>query len=274
MCAEGWPVLQTKGSTYTVIFALITCVICSAIICIAAVSLKTRIADNRLLDKQKKVLVVTGLMEEGEAITPDEVTNRFESNIVARVIDLDTGEYVPEDEIDPNVFDQQSELSDPTLSREAPANPAQVSRLPKHAQVYHVLDGETVAKIVLPVEGKGLWSTLYGFLVLENDTNTIGGITFYKHGETPGLGGEVDNPKWKAKWEGRKAYDDSGAPAISVVKGYVGPAEEDPYKVDALSGATITSNGVSFLMTLWLGEDGFGPYLEKFRAEHGGTEAG
>jgi Na+-transporting NADH:ubiquinone oxidoreductase subunit C len=266
--------LQTKGSKYTIGFALVTCVICSAVICIAAVSLKTRIADNRLLDKQKKVLVVTGLMEEGESIAPEEVSERFTSNIVARVIDLETGEYVPEDEIDPDVFDQQSELSDPALSREAPANPAQVSRLPKHAQVYHVLDGETISKIVLPVEGKGLWSTLYGFLVLENDTNTIGGITFYKHGETPGLGGEVDNPKWKAKWIGRKAYDDSGAPAIRVVKGYVGSAEEDPYKVDALSGATITSNGVSFLMTLWLGDDGFGPYLNKFRAEHGGTEAG
>jgi len=274
MCDEGWPALQTKGSTYTFVFGFAVCFVCSLAVLIPAVFLKTRIADNRLLDKQKKVLVVTGLMEEGESIAPEEVTSRFESNIIARVIDLETGEYVPEDEIDPDTFDQQSELSDPALSREAPANPAQVARLPKHAQVYHVLDGETVSKIVLPVEGKGLWSTLYGFLVLEKDTNTIGGITFYKHGETPGLGGEVDNPKWKAKWEGRKAFDDSGAAAIRVVKGYVGPAAEDPHKIDALSGATITSNGVSFLLTLWLGEDGFGPYLNKFRAEHGGTEAG
>lgn len=266
--------MQTKGSTYTIVFALITCVICSAVISIAAVSLKTRIADNRLLDKQKKVLVVTGLMEDGEAISPEEVANRFDANIVARVVDLETGKYVPEDEIDPSTFDQQDELSDPALSRDAPKNPAQVSRLPKHAQVYHVMDGERVNKIVLPVEGKGLWSTLYGFLVLEDDTNTIGGITFYKHGETPGLGGEVDNPKWKAKWEGRKAYDDSGEPAIRVVKGAVGTADVDPHKVDALSGATITSNGVSFLLELWLGDDGFGPYLQSFRDDNGGTEAG
>ncbi len=266
--------MQTSGSRYTIIFALITCVICSAFICVSAVSLKTRIADNRLLDKQKKVLVVTGLMEEGESITPEEVAARFNANIVAKVIELQTGEYVPKEEIDPDTFDQQRELSDPALSREAPKNFAQVARLPKHAQIYHVMDGDTVNKVVIPIEGKGLWSTLYGFLVLEDDANTIVGITFYKHGETPGLGGEVDNPKWKAKWKGRKVYDDSGKPAIRVVKGYVGPAEEDPFKVDALSGATITSNGVSFLLALWLGDDGFGPYLNKFRTEHGGTEAG
>lgn len=256
------------------LFALAVCAVCSFVICFAALNLKDRIEVNRLLDKQTKVLIVTGLMEEGDSISAEEVTERFEANIVARVIDLESGEYVPEDEIDPDAFDQQSELSDPALSRDAPPNMAQVSRLPKHAQVYHVLDGETIDKIVLPVEGKGLWSTLYGFLVLEKDTNTIGGITFYKHGETPGLGGEVDNPKWKARWVGRKAFDDSGAPAIRVVKGAVGSPEEDPHKVDALSGATITSNGVSFLLTLWLGDDGFGPYIDRFRTEHGGTEAG
>jgi Na+-transporting NADH:ubiquinone oxidoreductase subunit C len=266
--------LQLKGSTYIVVFALAVCLICSLVVSSAAVVLTNRIETNRLLDKQKKVLVVTGLMKEGESISPEEVAERFESNIVPRVINLETGEYVPEDEIDPHTFNQQAELSDPALSRKAPPNSAQVSRLPKHAQVYLVMDGDTIDKIVLPVEGKGLWSTLYGFLVLERDTNTIGGITFYKHGETPGLGGEVDNPKWKAKWPGRKAYDESGEPAIRVVKGAVGPPEEDPYKVDALSGATITSNGVTHLLQLWLGENGFLPYLEKFRQEHGGTEVG
>jgi Na+-transporting NADH:ubiquinone oxidoreductase subunit C len=253
-------------------FMVAVCVVCSAVICIGAVSLKNRIETNKLLDKQKKVLVVTGLMEEGETITPQEVTNRFEANIVARVINLETGEYVPEDEVDPATFDQQDELSDPALSIAAPPNRAQVSRIPKHAQVFHVMDGDIIDKIVLPIEGKGLWSTLYGFLVLEEDANTIGGITFYQHGETPGLGGEVDNPRWKARWPGREAFDEDGEPAIRVVKGEVGPPSEDPHKVDAISGATITTNGVTFLLQFWLGEHGFGPYLEKFRSQHGGTE--
>jgi len=119
--------------------------------------------------------------------------------------------------------------------------------------------------VVLPVEGKGLWSTLYGFLALDKDVNTIKGLTFYQHGETPGLGGEVDNPKWKALWPGRKAFGDDGQPKIAVIKGQAGPVAEDPYQVDGLSGATITARGVSHLVQFWLGTHGFGPYLKQFK---------
>jgi Na+-transporting NADH:ubiquinone oxidoreductase subunit C len=92
------------------------------------------------------------------------------------------------------------------------------------------------------------------------------GITFYEHGETPGLGGEVDNPRWKALWKGRKAFDASGNPVIDVKKGVAGPADTDPYNVDGISGATITSRGVGALVRFWLGDDGFGPYLKAQRA--------
>jgi Na+-transporting NADH:ubiquinone oxidoreductase subunit C len=115
----------------------------------------------------------------------------------------------------------------------------------------------------------GLWSTLYGYLALEPDARTIQGLTFYKHGETPGLGGEVDNPRWKALWPGRLASDEDGTPKIAVVKGRAGSVSEDPYHVDGLSGATITSNGVTNLMHFWLGKNGFGPYLDKQRAQGG-----
>ncbi len=119
--------------------------------------------------------------------------------------------------------------------------------------------------LVLPVEGYGLWSTLYGFLALDADTKTIRGLTYYQHLETPGLGGEVDNPSWKALWPGRVAFDETGAPVISVIKGRAGSPQDDPYRVDGLSGATITSRGVTNMLQFWLGEAGFGPYLERFR---------
>ena len=77
--------------------------------------------------------------------------------------------------------------------------------------------------VMVPIEGNGLWSTLYGFLALDADTRTVVGITFYEHKETPGLGGEVDNPRWKALWPGRKAFLDEGyAPKIEVIKGAAG----------------------------------------------------
>ena len=102
-------------------------------------------------------------------------------------------------------------------------------------------------------------------MALDKDANTIKGLTFYQHGETPGLGGEVDNPKWKSLWPGRKAFGDDGKPKIAVIKGQAGPVAEDPHRVDGLSGATITARGVSHLVKFWLGDYGFGPYLKQFK---------
>ena len=131
--------------------------------------------------------------------------------------------------------------------------------------VYRVVqDGEFKA-VIVPISGQGLWSTLYGYIALAADTQTVVGITFYEHKETPGLGGEVDNPRWKRLWKGRKVYDGRGRPLINVKKGVAGPPETDPYNVDGLSGATITSRGVGNLVRFWLGEDGFGPYLTAAR---------
>ena len=97
-----------------------------------------------------------------------------------------------------------------------------------------------IESLVLPIEGYGLWKFLYGFIAIEDDLNTVRGITFYEHGETPGLGGEVDNPRWKARWVGQKVFGDDGEPKIEVIKGFAPPPAEAPYEVDGLSGATIT----------------------------------
>ena len=104
------------------------------------------------------------------------------------------------------------------------------TRLPNKAVVYQRVDDGDVLAIILPVEGKGLWSTLYGFIALAPDTRTIEGITFYEHGETPGLGGEVDNPSWKALWPGRKAFDEDWEPAIEVIKGLPGRRPRIPIR--------------------------------------------
>jgi len=124
--------------------------------------------------------------------------------------------------------------------------------------------------VILPIRGYGLWSTLHGFIALESDLNTVVGLGFYQHAETPGLGGEVDNPKWKGLWPGKKLYNEAGEPVIHIVKGGVDPSSPNAeHQVDALAGATLTSNGVDRLLQFWLGEQGFGPYLAKLRAQEG-----
>jgi Na+-transporting NADH:ubiquinone oxidoreductase subunit C len=182
------------------------------------------------------------------------------------VVDLATGERVGD--VDPATFDQRAATIDPALSRVAPDNAARIARLPNTVLVYEIRDQtDRLEMVVLPVEGLGLWGTLYGFIALEGDLRTIRGLTFYEHKETPGLGGEVDNPRWKARWTGRLAFDDDLAPAIAVVKGLAGAVADDPHAVDGLSGATLTSRGVTNLLRFWLGPDGFDPYLTRLRDE-------
>lgn len=261
------PVNKDKTG-YIIGFAGGVCLVCSVIVSGAAVALKPRQEANKVVDRQKKVLSVAGLVREDEVLTPTEVGERFETRIKPRIVELESGAYADE-AIDASSYDQRVASKDPGQSAEAPENLAKVQRIPEYALVYHVLDpkGKEVEKLILPIEGKGLWSTLYGYIALEPDTTTIAGITFYEHGETPGLGGEVDNPGWKAKWKGRKVYDEAWQPKIKVKKGAAGPASEDPYQVDGLSGATLTSNGVTYSLEFWLGESGFAPYLENVRKE-------
>ncbi len=252
---------------YIVGFAVAVCLICALLVSGAAVGLKDRQDANILLDRQKKVLTVAGLMKAGENLTREEVASVYESNIQQKVIDLKTGELRPD--VDGASFDQRAAAGNLDTSFPAPSNAAKVRRLPNNALVFDVVEQGELKALILPIEGYGLWGTLYGYIALAPDARTIVGITFYQHKETPGLGGEVDNPRWKARWPGRLAFDDRGRPAIAVKKGVAGSIEEDPYNVDGLSGATITSRGVTSLVRFWLGDNGFGPYLASYRAQAG-----
>ena len=152
----------------------------------------------------------------------------------------------------------------------APTNKGGISRISELLTVYRVEAGERPSLVVLPVSGKGLWSTMYGFLAMDAKTPAVvRGIAFYEHGETPGLGGEIENPQWQALWVGRRALDENFSPVFSLVKGRAGTVSEDPYHVDALTGATMTSNGVTAMIQFWLGEYGYGPFLKRLSREGG-----
>jgi len=259
--------MPTFDTKFTVGFAAAVCGVCSVFVAGSVVALQERQEENKILDRQSKVLIVAGLMQEGEPLPREEIKKRYAASVVPVVVELKTGK--PVEGVDPAKFDQRAEMSDPATSEEAPDNPAKVRRIPKRGILYKIQEGGTVKSIVLPIEGKGLWSTLYGYLSLNADGRTIDGITFYQHGETPGLGGEVDNLRWKELWKGRKAFDEQWEPRIEVIKGSSGPADQDPYRIDGLSGATITSRGVTYLVRFWIDDLGFGPYLANYRAEKG-----
>jgi Na+-transporting NADH:ubiquinone oxidoreductase subunit C len=253
-----------QGSVgYNLGFAAVVCLVCAVVVSSAAVSLAERQNRNAALDKQKNVLLAAGLATDDESLSEADIASRFEP-ISPVLVELAGGEAVSDS--DPATFDQRAAARDPGRSRVAPENAARVIRMPNQALVYEVRAAEgQLDMVVLPVEGLGLWGTLYGFVALEGDLQTIRGLAFYEHKETPGLGGEVDNPRWKALWPGRRAFDDELTPVIRVVKGLAGDVADNPHGVDGLSGATITSRGVTNLLQFWLGPDGFGPYLTRLR---------
>lgn len=255
---------MVRSTQYIIGFAVAICLVCSIIVSGAAVGLKDIQDKNKVIDRQSKVLAVAGLIGDDKP-GDEEIEKLFTDNIKVRAVTLKTGAY--NDTLEVLTYDQVKAAKDPATSAEAEANKAKVRRVPNDALVYQVLKDGQVDLLILPIEGKGLWSTLYGFLALEKDTTTIRGITFYQHAETPGLGGEIDNPRWKALWKSRKAFDASWKPAIEVIKGQAGDVASDPHRVDGLSGATLTARGVSDLVQFWLSDQGFGPYLATFRKQ-------
>lgn len=257
-----------RGNAYVLLFALAVCAVCSVLVAGSAVALSERQQANRVLDRQKKILGVAGLMPDGADWPASKVNEVFTANITPQVIELATGQVVPE--ADALTFDQRAEARDPRTSEKAPPNQAGLVRVPRRALVYRQREGGALGNVILQVEGKGLWSTLHGFVALTPDLARVEGLTFYEHGETPGLGAEIENPKWQALWKGRRPFDAQGRPVIEVIKGAAGPPSTDPTRVDGLSGATITGRGVTNLLRFWLSERGYGPYLDTLRAE-GGT---
>jgi Na+-transporting NADH:ubiquinone oxidoreductase subunit C len=259
-------VARTDSTRYTFAFAAAVCVACALLVSVAAVGLRETQETNARLYRQKNVLLAAGLVKPGESLADRELLAIFDKNIRIRLVDLKTGELLPQGKIDEKNYDQRRARNDPQTSRAAPPNEAQIQRLPNYAAVYLVTPkGDAVEQVVLPVEGVAMWGTAYGFVALDRDGNTVRGLTFYDQKETPGLGGEISNPKWQAHWHGRKVFDAQWQPKLTVVKGSVGPPEQDPHRIDALSGATITSNGVARMMAFWFSDHGFGPYLKRFR---------
>lgn len=247
----------------TVIVAFLVCLVCSIIVSFAAVSLKPIQKANQEIEIKKNILGAAGLLEEGKSI--DE---QFEI-IETKLVDLSTGQFSTD--LDVAAYDQRKASKDPQQSEKLTAQEdiASIKRQEYYSKVYVVEKDGEMETLILPIRGYGLWSTLRGFVALKNDLNTIVGLGFYEHTETPGLGGEVDNPNWKAQWIGKKVYDDNGELQVAVKKGTVDSSiqREADHLVDGLSGATLTSRGVTNLVRFWLGENGFEPFLNNLKEE-------
>lgn len=242
--------------------AFVVCLVCSVIVSVAAVTLKPMQKANQQVEIKKNILAAAGLLEDDKSI--DE---QFEV-ITTQLVDLSTGRF--SQDLDVTSYNQRKASKDPQQS--VVLTPGQdiasIKRLEMYSKVYLVKKDGQLETLILPIRGYGLWSTLRGFVALKKDLNTIVGLGFYEHAETPGLGGEVDNPKWKQQWLDKKLFDEKGRLQIAVKKGTVDSSirVEKDHRVDGLSGATLTSTGVTNLVRFWMGRDGFAPFLTNLKS--------
>ncbi len=251
------------GRTLFIVVGL--CLVCSILVSAAAVMLKPIQDDNKAFDKQKYILAAAGLYDAANSnLTKSEVQKLYGAQVEARLVNLESGDFVKGNA---DAFDMDKAARDPSNSFKPQHDIASVKRVAKDAVVYFVRNEQgKLTTVILPIKGYGLWSTMYAFLALKPDMNTVESLVYYKFtgsGETPGLGGEVQNPKWIAKWTDKKLYDDKGDFVLKVTKNPV--LAQTVHGVDALSGATLTSNGVQHSLTFWLGNEGFAQFIEKAR---------
>lgn len=261
--------MQRDSWQKTLLVTVVLCLVCSLLVSAAAVGLRDFQQANKRREMQRNVLVAAGLFEEGVKV------EEAYKNVRPAIVDLRTGEVMQTEAFTSQLgltrleeYDQRRAAKVEDLSVRLPLTEdvAAIRRREHYAYVFFVKQENEPDLIVLPIRGYGLWSTLYGFIALDlgslqkgPEQAEIRGLTFYEHGETPGLGGEVDNPRWKARWVGKKVFDENWNVVIEVVKSIT----EKEHQVDALSGATITSNGVTSMLQFWLGEQGFGPFLKR-----------
>ena len=254
---------DTKANALLV--AGVLCLVCSVFVTAAAIALRPTQQAAKLDDKRKNILRVVGLWQPGVNI--DEAFQQF----TPKLVELSSGALV-EDGPAPATYDQYKAAKDPAQGGSiipGEEDLAKIKYKPRYATVYFLNHPDGSPKtVILPINGYGLWSTLYGFLAVEADGNTIVGINFYQHAETPGLGGEVDNPKWKSQWPGKKIYGADGKVEVRLVRGGASTeGEEAQHEIDALAGATLTSDGVSNLVRYWTSDAGFKPFLTRLAAQ-------
>lgn len=246
---------QNQSQFQVLKFAVIVCLACSLVVSAAAVSLRGFQAKNNLNEKRTNILRAFGLVDSSATPSTKEIEEKFQS-IIPVVVNFKTGEL--DTSKNPETYDMY-EAAAGKEGHDLSDDPASIKRQADDGNAYVLVEGDTVKSIAIPVQGYGLWSTMYGFTALDmQDDEKLKGLTFYSQKETAGLGAEITNPRWQAKWEGIQPYNTSGQPQIQVVKNVSNPE----HQVDALAGATLTSRGVENLMNYWLGEAGYRQFIE------------
>ncbi|WP_417763467.1 Na(+)-translocating NADH-quinone reductase subunit C [Shewanella sp.] len=243
----------------TMVFTIVLCLVCSFMITGTADVLKERKLAKKRDELMRNVLVAANI----DGVTNDNFREIFQAKVEPLLVNLETGEPV----VVENVLDYDAKMAaiNPDTSSSISKDIAKIKTRANNVRIFKVKNDQgQLQALVLPVYGKGLWSIIYGFIGMEKDLNTVQGIVFYEHGETPGIGDFVNHEEWRMTWHGKQIYNSNGDVALKIVKG--GAKAGDLNGIDGVSGATRTGAGVEKLIQFWFGKEGYEPLLEKLKA--------
>lgn len=252
--------MSNDSTLKTFLVTFLLCLVCSVLVCMAALVRIDREAYNQLLEARNTVLAAGGYGDQlAEGASEEELFSNFEM----KMVNINTGEFT--DEINAEEFNPKDVRDNPDMMVDIPAadDVADIKERPKFARVF--ID-KSKGQVVLPINGPGMWGPMFAYIGVENDGNTVSGLKFYQHSETPGLGAEIEKPKFREQWEGKKLYNDSGSLAINVVKNgkYDKNADDAQHTIDGLAGSTITGNKVQAIVQYWFSDHGYGKFLANY----------
>lgn len=221
---------------------------CSVLVATAVYLLRPLQQNDSLLARNRVIVDAAGNLPDGLASDADVMAAYL--SLDTRIAVLGTSEL--RSEAGAQLFDHWQQPDDngsmPVLERRAP--------------VYLKRHQGKLERVVFPVHGAGMWSTIYAYLALEPDLATIADIVFLRHGETPGVGDRIEEPAWRREWRGKKLFDEDGKVRLRVVRD-----ARNEYEIDLISGASVTCEAVGDLVISAFDENGYGPLVQKLRRE-------
>ena len=229
-----------QSNTYIIVFSVVLTIVLGLLLSGTSQVLGPMQQEAIALDKKKQILGAVISAEEIDAMSPQQVNEFYASRISATVVDI-TGK---------EISGVEAEKVEVAKDYKKPADQRQYPVFLFHAEG----NSEAVESYIFPLYGAGLWDAIWGYLALETDMNTIGGITLAHAGETPGLGARITEGGVQARFVGKKIFDEEGSlVAVQMQKGEGKDYSADDHKVDGMSGATITANGVNNMLKAYLG---------------------
>lgn len=252
--------LERESTLRTLVIAGGVALVCSLAVSLAVSWLRPFQLAHQSIERNR-ALVAAARLGDAEPLSDNEVVERF-LRFETWLVTVSERSYTVTSGAG---ADYRSAVDDPERSVELPPDleGAGLGRRPRHMPVYVLRESGRIERLVLPVFGRGMWSTIHGFVSLGPDLATVTGVRFYEHAETPGIGDRIQDRSWTQSFVGKRAYDEAGEVVLRI-----GAAGGDlTSTVDAIAGATVTVGAVDRLVQFWLGPAGFGPFLAALRAQ-------